>query len=191
MSTPVEFLSLGEQSVDGVPLRCVPLAEPKAAALYQRRLEAVMGSEAEYICFVDGGADICLPGFADAMEALTRFQLPLGYAAELVHGKPLDRPVFTPAGFFSDFALIHHGVVCRRKDLMAIPWPDGNYSFEVLAYGALARQGFAYDSTPRYDWRPGAGGARLWPDYPRAIMNSLLWLKGQPGKHYEGEKLHG
>lgn len=184
----LEFVSLGQQQIDGVPLRCVPLAAPRPAELFRRRLEAVRSSSAEYICFVDGGSDVCLPGFAQAMHNLAAQGEPLGYAPELVHGKPQPPRPYTRAGFIRDFTTIHHGVVCRVADLLSIDWPDGCYCWEVIAYGALAERGFAFDPLPRYDWRPGAGGARLWPGYARGVVNSLRWLQNLPGVHFDSDR---
>lgn len=181
MTHSLEFVSIGQQAIDGVPLRCVPLAEPHAAALYRRRLEAVRSSEAEYICFVDGGADVCLPGFVEAMQTLADSGAALGYAAELVHGQPRPTQPFTLANYLRDFSMIHHGVVCRVADLKEMDWPAGLYSFEVLAYGRLAQLGHVYDPVPRYDWRPGRCGARLWPTYAPAIIYSLRALQGLGG----------
>lgn len=178
MALPLEFISLGAQSIAGVPLRCVPLAEKNPQALYERRLEAALGSEADYICFVDGGEDVCLPGFAEAMAALADRGLSLGYAAELVHGLPRGDQRYSRKAFLRDFSIIHHGVVCRVADLRDIAWPTGCYCWEAIAYGMLAERGCAYDETPRYDWRPGSGGARLWPGYTRAVVNSLRWIQG-------------
>jgi hypothetical protein len=180
MARFLEFIALGEQGGLALPnLRCVPLAAAKnARALYERRLEAMRSSEADYLCFVDGGEDAVLPGFAAAMQALADADMPIGYAAELVHGQAREHKPFTLRNYVLDFAMIHHGVVCRRKDLLAIDWPTGVYSWEVLAYGALAQRGFAYDPTPRYDWRPGPDGARLWPSYAHGVINSLRWLQG-------------
>jgi hypothetical protein len=184
MSVRLEFIALGDQRIDGVPVRCAPLAEPNAGALYRRRLDAMRSSAAEYLCFIDGGSDACLPGFVDAMQDLADRGEPLGYAAELVHGKAHDRPAFSLQAFITDHSIIHHGVVCRREALLAIDWPAGCYSWEVIAYGTLAQQGFAHDPVPRYDWRPGRGGARLWPSYSRAIVNGKRWLQGMPGVHF-------
>lgn len=183
MPRSVEFIALGEQTIPGVPLRCVPLAKPKPRALYERRLEAAMASSADYVCFVDGGEDVCLPGFADAMQALADQGRPLGYAAELVHGQPRRDQAYSRDAFMRDFSIVHHGVVCRVADLRAIAWPAGCYCWEVIAYGSLADRGNVFDPVPRYDWRPGPGGARLWPGYARGIVNSLRWLQGLPGVH--------
>lgn len=183
MAPSLDFIALGEQRVDGVPLRCVPLAAANATALYRRRREAVATSTADYVCFVDGNEDLCLPGFVDAMTNLAAFGEPLGYAAELVHGKEHARDVYTRAGFIYDHTLVHHGVVCSRKALLELAWPDGCYSWEVLAYGSLASKGFAYDPVPRYDWRPGPNGARLWPSYSVGIVYAKRWLQGAPCKH--------
>lgn len=186
MARSLEFIALGDQAIDGVPLRCVPLAEPNAAALYRRRIEAMRSSQAEYLCFVDGGDDVCLPGFVDAMQALADLDQPIGYAAELVHGQRHDKPPFTLRNFIRDFSIIHHGVVCRVADLQAMTWPAGHYSFEVLAYGRLAQIGNAHDPVPRYDWRPGPDGARLWPTYAQGIVYSLRELQGLSGIHSRG-----
>lgn len=187
MARSLEFIAIGDQQSLGLPnLRCVPLASPNAAALYARRLEAVLASRSEYICFVDGGDDVLLDGFADAMQSLANAGAPLGYAAELVHGKPRYSKPFTLENFVHDFSMIHHGVVCRVADLRAMEWPTGIYSFEVLAYGRLAQIGYAYDPTPRYDWRPGPGGARLWPTYAQGIVYSLRALQGLGCKHTQG-----
>lgn len=186
MAPSLEFVSIGEQKIPGVPLRCVPLAEPNARALYRRRLEAVRSSKTDYLCFVDGGEDICLPGFADAMQALANRGEPLGYAAELVHGQPRTTKPFTLANFVQDFSIIHHGVVVRVADLLEMVWPDGVYSFEVLAYGRLATLGHVYDPAPRYDWRPGPEGARLWPTYAPGVIYSLRTLQGLENKCTRG-----
>ncbi len=183
MARSLEFLALGEQRADAVPLTCVPLAAPNATALYKRRLEAVRASGADYVCFVDGGDDVCLPGFVDAMQALADSGAPLGYAVELVHGELRETPVFTLPNFLRDHSIIHHGVVCDREALLAINWPDGCYSWETIAYGSLAQRGFVRDDTPRYDWRPGPTGARLWPTYAIGVVYAKRWLQGLPCKH--------
>lgn len=187
MATRLEFIAIGEQRIEGVPLRCVPLAEPNPRALYWRRLEAAMSCDADYLCFVDGGEDICLPGFADAMQVLADTGAALGYAAELVHGKPRPTKPYTRSNFITDFSMIHHGVVCHVASLREIQWPDGCYCWEALAYGTLAEKSVAYDPIARYDWRPGRGGARLWPGYTRGIVNSLRHLQGLPGTHLRSD----
>lgn len=174
----LEFLSLGEQTIPGVPLRCVPLAAPNAEALYARRLEAALSSKADYVCFVDGGEDVCLPGFAEAMQALADAKPALGYASELVYGREVPRPTYSRQDFILDHSLVHHGVVCSTEALRRIKWPEGCFSWEVIAYGTLADQGILHDPVPRYDWRPGPHGARMWPSYCRAIINSKRWLQG-------------
>lgn len=184
MSGLLDFLAIGEQIVPGVPLLCVPLAEPNAGALYRRRLDAMRAATAKYVCFVDGGDDICLPGFVDAMRALAEQGAPIGYAPELIHGAAPGFPVFSVDAYISNHIIIHHGVVCRRDALLAIDWPLGCHSWEVVAYGALARQGFVHDPTPRYDWRPGKGGAHSWASASRAIINGKRWLRGLPGVHF-------
>lgn len=185
MSALLEFVALGDQTIPGVPLRCVPLALPTAGALYRRRIEAVMSSTADYVCFVDGNEDVLLPGFVAAMQALADAGQPLGYAAEMVHGKPRECPTFSPRGFMLDHSIIHHGVVCSVAALRAIDWPAGCYCWEGIAYGTLAAQGLTFDPVPRYDWRPGPKGARLWADFPRAVVNSKLWLQGRSGVHFK------
>lgn len=182
MARSLEFITLGDQEGLDLPnLRCVPLAaEKKARALYERRLEAMRSCSAEYLCFVDGDEDILLPGFAEAMQALANQDVPIGYADELIHGKLRSAPDFTLQGFINDHSIIHHGVVCRMDDLLQINWPAGSYAWEVIAYGTLAQKGFVHDCTPRYDYRPSSGGARLWPTYAIAIVSSKRWLKGYP-----------
>lgn len=169
----IDFVALGDQLLPAVPaLRCVPLAEPNCAALYRRRREAVDTSAHDWLCFVDGGPDRIAADFAPAMEALARRAVErgtlIGWAAETVHGKPLrvDLP--------------HHGVVCSVPALRAIDWPDGCYHWEAIAYGVLARSGYVRDPVPRYDWRPGPGGARLWPSTRIGIGNSNRWLRENP-----------
>lgn len=178
MARSLDFVALGDQCIEGVPLRCLPLAEKNALALYRRRLEALETCEADYLCFVDGNEDVCLPGFVEAMQALADAEQPLGYASELVWAKEVAKPAFTLSGFLRDFTLIHHGVVCNVERLRKIKWPSGVYSWEVIAYGTLAQQGFVFDPIPRYDYRPSPGGARLWPSYSHGIINSLRFLQG-------------
>jgi len=183
MST-LEFISIGEQRIEGVPLRCVALSEPNPGALYRRRLDAMYSCKADYLCFVDGGDDVCLPGFVEAMQALADTGAAIGYADELQHGSArVDLPAFSLKAFLRDHSIIHHGVVCRVDLLRAYAWPAGCYSWETLAYGTLAQLGFAYDSVPRYDWRPGPNGARLWGGFARGINNSKLHLQGREGVH--------
>ena len=166
----IDFVALGEQVLPGVPtLRCVPLAEPNCSALYVRRREAVRSSACEWLCFVDGGDDVIGPGFVPAMHVLAlrardRGQT-IGWAAETVHGKldPRSHP--------------HHGVVCRVAALRTIAWPEGCHHWEAIAYGVLKRGGHVFDPVPRYDWRPGPGGARLWPTTRTGIGNSMRWLR--------------
>lgn len=166
----IDFVALGQQSIAEVPtLRCVPLADPHCAALYLRRREALESSTCEWFCFVDGGADIIRSDFVPAMHDLVQRAIvagvPIGWAAETVHGKrnSVDLP--------------HHGVVCNVAALRAISWPAGCYHWESIAYGVLERSGHVFDPTPRYDWRPGPGGARLWPSTRVGIGNSNRWLK--------------
>lgn len=166
----IDFVALGDQVLPVVPtLRCLPLAAPNCAALYARRLEAVYSSPKEWLCFVDGGPDGIDVGFPAAMGALvTRAEaagVPIGWASETVHGKLDSR------------GLPHHGVVCQVAALRAIEWPSGCYHWEAIAYGVLKRSGYIFDPTPRYDWRPGPGGARLWPSTQIGISNSMRWLK--------------
>jgi hypothetical protein len=187
MAYSLEFIALGDQRIEGVPLRCVPLAEPRASALYWARIRAALSSAADYVCFVDGGEDVCAAGFADAMQALADTGAALGYAAETIHGKAQPKPVYSRAAYLRDFTLIHHGAVCRVDALREIAWPDGCFCWEVIAYGTLAEQSAAFDPVPRYDWRPGPGGARLWVDYTGGIVNSLRWLQGLPGPHLRSD----
>jgi hypothetical protein len=166
----IDFVALGDQVLPSVPtLRCVPLAEPNCSALYLRRLEAADTSRCEWLCFVDGGDDVLDFGFVPAMHALALRAASAGYtigwATETVHGKldPRGHP--------------HHGVVCNVAALRAIDWPDGCYHWESIAYGMLKRGGHVFDPVPRYDWRPGPGGARLWPSTRTGIGNSNRWLR--------------
>lgn len=178
----IDFVALGDQAPPAVPtLRCVPLAEPHADALYRRRLEAMRSSTCEWLCFVDGGPDVIDPTFVPAMHALARRAadqgVPIGYAAELVRGRPGLAQEFTLRGFLANMMLIHHGVVCNVEALRGIDWPVGTYSWEVIAYGTLAQRGFVFDPVPRYDWRPMPDGARTWPSYRVAIANATRWLR--------------
>lgn len=166
----IDFVALGQQALASVPaLRCVPLADPNCAALYRRRLEAVRSSVCEWLCFVDGGDDVLPPDFVPAMHALARRAaergMTIGWAAEMVHGK-LDKRGHP-----------HHGVVCNVAALRAIDWPDGCYHWEAIAYRVLRRTGHVFDPVPRYDWRPGPGGARLWPSTRTGIGNAMKWLR--------------
>jgi hypothetical protein len=183
MAPSLEFVAIGDQRALGLPnLRCVPwVVQKHARALYERRLEAMRASTAEYLCFIDGGEDVLLPGFVEAMQALAAKDVAIGYAAELVIGvQHVTDLEFTLRKFICNHSLIHHGVVCRNEDLRAIKWPAGSYSWEVIAYGTLAQRSFAYDPTPRYDWRPAPTGARLWPTYGIAIISSKRFLNGLP-----------
>ena len=178
----IDFIALGDQVLPAVPtLRCVPLAAPHAEALYQRRLESMWSSRAEWLCFVDGGPDVIDPGFVPAMHALalraTEAGVPIGYAAELVRGKPGIDCEFTLRGYLQNMMLIHHGVVCSTAALRTIGWPLGCYSWEVIAYGTLAQRGFVRDPRAYYDWWPGPDGARRWPSYRLALANSTRWLR--------------
>lgn len=166
----IDFVALGEQVLPAAPtLRCLPLAEPTCEALYLRRREAVETSSSEWLCFVDGDEDVVGPDFVPAMHALALRAADAGYAigwaAETVHGVPDHRN------------LPHHGVVCNVAALRAIDWPEGCYHWEAIAYGVLKRGGHVFDPVPRYDWRPGPGGARLWPSTRTGIANSGLWLR--------------
>ncbi|MEN9924380.1 MAG: hypothetical protein RL268_506 [Pseudomonadota bacterium] len=181
MPALVEYLSVGHQSVPGVALTCVPRAAPTAAALYRARLDAVQLAAAPYVCFIDGYGDLLLPGFVAAMEDLAGQGLPMGYAAELVRGKRRQHVPWTLQGYLADHTIVHHGVVCRRADLVAIDWPAGCHLWEIIAYGTLAQGGVAFDPVPRYDWRPGANGARLWSDTQDAIRASKAWLRRGAG----------
>lgn len=178
----IDFISIGEQHIQNVPsLRCVPLADPHAEALYQRRLEAMRSSRCDWLCFVDGGPDVIGVDFVPAMHELAlRAQscgAPIGYAAEKVRGKAGMSREFTMREFMTNHQVIHHGVVCSVAALNAIDWPDGCHAWEVIAYGTLAQQGFVFDPVPRYDWRPGPEGARRWPSYHQAVINSTEWLR--------------
>jgi hypothetical protein len=183
MARSLEFIAIGNQQDLGLPnLRCVPwVFEKTARALYKARLSAMRSCGADYMCFVDGGEDILLPGFVESMQYMADQDVPLGYADQLVNGKTRDIDTsYTPKKYMNDHSIIHHGVVCRTADLNAIDWPDGSYSWEVIAYGMLAKQGFAHDRVPRYDWRPQLTGARLWPTYGIAIISSKRFLNGLP-----------
>jgi len=182
-TSPIDFIALGNQSIRQMPcLRCMPLADRHGAALYRRRLEAVASSTAEWLCFVDGGEDVLADDFVPACEALVERAaaagVPIGYMAETVHGRPGATAPFTLQAYLREHALVHHGVVCNVAALRAIDWPAGCYAWEVIAYGTLAQQGFIYDPVPRYDWRPGPSGARLWPSYMRSVVNAKRWLQG-------------
>lgn len=180
----IDFVALGQQHVPAVPdLRCVPLAQPHAQALYERRLEAMRSSTEPWLCFVDGGPDGVGEDFVPAMHALAgRAEdegVQIGYAAETIRGKlGMCRP-FTLREFLLNHQVIHHGVVCRVEALRAIDWPEGCHVWEMIAYGVLAQRGFVYDPLPRYDWRPDKYGARCWPSYQRAVVNSRMWLRDQ------------
>lgn len=178
----IDFVALGHQDIATVPtLRCVPLADQHAEALYQRRLEAMRSSASEWLCFVDGGNDVIANDFVPAMEALARRAagqgVPIGYAAEFVRGKAGMSREFTMREFMLNHQVIHHGVVCNVRALHSIDWPDGCHAWEVIAYGTLAQRGFVFDPVPRYDWWPGPEGARRWPSYRQAVMNSTGWLR--------------
>lgn len=183
MAEPViDFIAIGEQVLPTVPtLRCVPLADANAEALYQRRLEAMRSSVREWLCFVDGGPDLIGADFVPAMLGLARRaadqHVPIGYAAELIRGKAGLSREFTMREFMTNHQVIHHGVVCSVAALNAIYWPEGCHAWEVIAYGTLAQQGFVFDPVPRYDWRPGPEGARRWPSYRQAVINSTEWLR--------------
>lgn len=188
----LDFVALGDQTIPQVPsLRCVPLAAQHGAALYHRRLEALASSTAEWLCFVDGGEDVLADDFVPACGTLVAraeaVGAPIAYMAETVHGKPGTTGPFTLPAFLGDHALVHHGVVCRVDALRAINWPAGCYAWEVIAYGALAQQGHIYDPVPHYDWRPGPGGARLWPSYMRSVVNAKRWLQGLPNLVLKGD----
>lgn len=192
MASLIDFVALGDQSIYQVPrLRCVPLAAQHGAALYRRRMEAATSSTAEWLCFVDGGEDVLADDFVPAMEALAMRAVergaPIGYAAETKHGGRGATGPFDIRLYLANHALVHHGVVCRVDALRAIAWPSGCYAWEVIAYGTLAQQGFVYDPVPRYDWRPGAGGARLWPSYMRSVVNAKRWLQGLPSPVFKGD----
>ena len=166
----IDLVSIGEQELAAAPtLRCLPLADPDAESLYRSRLDAMRSSVCEWMCFVDGFGDILLPGFVPAMHALALRAaadgVPIGWAAETVHGR---------AGVGQ---ITHHGVVCNVAALRAIDWPDGCYHWEAIAYRVLRRAGHVFDPVPRYDWRPGPGGARLWPSTRTGIVNSSRWLR--------------
>lgn len=166
----IDFVSIGQQVLPGVPtLRCLPLAEPHCAALYLRRLEAVRSSHCEWLCFVDGGDDGIDFGFVPALHALALRAagegVPIGWCAETEHGATRARQY------------PHHGVVCRVAALREINWPEGCYHWEAIAYRVLQRSGHVFDPVPRYDWRPGPGGARLWPSTRTGITNSSRWLR--------------
>ena len=178
----IDFVALGEQMLPVVPtLRCVPLAEPRAEALYMRRMDAMRSSPCEWMCFVDGGPDVLDTSFVPAMHDLALRAadsgVPIGYAAELVRGKPGMSVEFTMRGFLNNIQVIHHGVVCNVAALRTIDWPDGCHAWEVIAYGKLAQRGFVFDPVPRYDWRPDQHGARRWPSYREAVVNSIRWLQ--------------
>jgi hypothetical protein len=186
----IDFVALGGQCIPQVPtLRCVPLAAPHCRALYERRLEALASSTADWLCFVDGGEDVLADDFVQAMQVLTESAgaagAPIGYAAETIHGANGYTGPFTLPEFLRDHQLVHHGVVCSTAALRAIDWPRGCYAWEVIAYGTLAQRGFVYDPAPHYDWRPGPGGARLWESYMRGGINSKRWLQGLPT--YQGK----
>jgi hypothetical protein len=172
----VEFLSVGHQVARGLQLTCVERSAPDAAALYARRLEALRLARAPYVCWVDGYGDRLLPGFAAAMQALAATGRPLGYAAELVSGRRRPAVPWSLAAYLADPTVCHHGVVCRREALLAIDWPAGCHHWETIAYGTLGQQGTAFDPVPRYDWRPGSNGARLWDSTRRAIDASRAWV---------------
>jgi hypothetical protein len=167
----IDFVALGGQTIPTVPdLRCVPLALPNCSDLYYQRCAAVRSSPCEWLCFVDGGDDIIGPDFVPAMVALAGWAAEAGYsigwAAETAHGGPPNHRQQP-----------HHGVVCNVAALRAIRWPAGCYHWEAIAYGVLKRGGHVFDPVPRYDWRPGPGGARLWPTTRTGIGNSMRWLR--------------
>ncbi len=179
----IDFVSIGEQTVPQVPgLRCVPLAAQRGAALYRRRLGALASSTADWLCFVDGGEDVLAHDFVPAMVALAdraeAAGVPIAYAAETIHGQPGGTGAFTLQDYLRDHTLVHHGVACNVAALRQIDWPRGCYAWEVIAYGTLAQKGHVYDPVSRYDWRPGPGGARLWPSYRRSVVNAKRWLQG-------------
>lgn len=187
----IDFVSLGEQSVPGVPLRCVPLAAPHAGALYRRRLEAVRSSTADFLCFVDGGDDVLAPDFVPACHALLERmldeQVSIGYMAETIHGAPGRTGPFTLREYMRSPTLVHHGVVCDVAALRAIDWPAGCMHWEAIAYGTLAQRGFVFDPVAHYDWRPTSGGASRWPSTTRALVNSRRWLNGLPPVTVQGD----
>lgn len=192
LSTLIDFVALGDQHIVQMPdLRCVPAAAPHGAALYRRRLEALGTSTAEWLCFVDGGEDVLAADFVSAMRDLVAQAAaagaPIAYMAETIHGGPGATGPFTLGMFLRNHALIHHGVVCSTAALRAIDWPVGCYAWEVIAYGTLAQRGFVYDPVPRYDWRPGPSGARLWPSYMRSVVNAKRWLQGLPSPVLGGD----
>lgn len=182
----IDFIALGNQSIAQVPgLRCVPAVRSgDSRGLYVARTVAACGSSADWVCFVDGNEDVLADDFVPAAEDLARrafaAKVPIAYMAETIHGAPGHSGPFTLPAFVRDHQLVHHGVVCSTAALRAIQWPLGYYAWEVIAYGVLAQQGFVFDPAPRYDWRPGPGGARRWAGYMIGLVNSKRWLQGLP-----------
>ena len=196
MGIPVDrltFVVLGD--IDAPPAfgttACHPLAAPRAGALYRARIKAMCAANTEFVCLLDGGGDILLPGFeasvARRMEAMRRTGAAIGYADEFTEGRQVASGEFTLSAYLRHPLMMHHGVVCRTDAVKAIDWPAGCHWFEAACYGTLAQQGYVYDRAFVYDWRPSPNGARLWADTARGMHNSLRWLQGLPGMHFSSD----
>lgn len=194
--TDITFLSFGTPVDPGFgSIVCLPWVkdgEGAAARLYRARCAGLRAVNTRYFCWLDGEPDVLLPGFRGCME---RFAAELdstgaciAYGDEMRGDERIVSEPYTTEGFRKRIAMIHHGVLCRTESARALALDDGCFSFEVLVYGALAERGFVYLADEcLYQWNPSPNGARLWKDYSRAIVNSLLWHQGRKGVHFKAD----
>lgn len=167
------FIVLGD--VHRVPRTGVtkffPKSRPSHAALTQARIEAVSHVESEFFSIVDGGEDVLLPCFEDAMQELCSTMdaigADIGTAREQVRGQPSR--------------YMHHGIMCRTSAFRALKLPkSGCFDFAAMVYPMLSSNGCAICHQEAYNWIPSHNGARLWHDTPRARVNAARWAAGLP-----------
>lgn len=167
------FLVLGD--VHRVPdigvTKAFQRSEASNAALTQARIASVEHVESEFFSIVDGGEDVLLPCFEDAMQELcgtmNAIGADIGTAREQVRGQP---------GRF-----MHHGIMCRTSAFRSLSLPkSGCFDFAAMVYHMLSSNGCAICHHEAYNWIPSRNGARLWHETPRARVNGARWAAGLP-----------
>lgn len=187
------YLVLGDHDAPGPALR-FPRCAPYLQAMYHARIQAVhaIPDGVEWVTWWDGPPDRYSEAWPEISERLVKRMeqagAAIGYADETARGVGVvGLNAWSLDAALRDPTIIHHAAIMRASALRSIDWPSGLYNWETLAYhGLAAAGGWIYEPGVAYHWEPS--GASQWPQTPRAICNSLLWLQGREGVHVGGER---
>ena len=149
----------------------VSASAPSTADLTAKRIAAARAVQTEFFSIVDGGPDLLLPEFEDAMvelcHSMNAIGADVGTARERVRGVPAK--------------YMHHGIVCRTAAFKKLVLPDsGCIDFASMVYTMLSSRGVAICDREAYDWIPSPNGAARWHETPRAKVNGFRWAQGLP-----------